>query len=76
MTITIDISAPTPLVESVNAAFDRARTRLGISNDRDFADRLGVSQKTISFWRNGRWTDADRVLIGILVEPIRQHEAS
>lgn len=60
-------SAPPALLERVNAACDRTRERLGLTSDQDMARRLGVSPKTVSFWRNGRWTDADRALISILI---------
>jgi DNA-binding transcriptional regulator YiaG len=69
-------TAPATLLERLNAACDRTRERLGLSSDQDMARHLGVSPKTVSFWRNGRWTDADRALISILINPPDVAESS
>lgn len=57
------------LLERLNAAFDSTRAQLGLTNDEAFARRLGVSPKTISFWRNGRWHPAGEALITALIGP-------
>ena len=62
----------TILVERLNIAFDRARTRLGLSNDVDLARHWEVSAKTVSFWRNGHWSKPDRALIMALLHQEEQ----
>lgn len=57
------------LLQRLNAAFDSTRAQLGLTNDEAFARRLGVSPKTISFWRNGRWHPAGTALITALIGP-------
>jgi len=52
----------------LNQTFDSQRQRLGLTNDMDFARYLGVSPKTLSFWRNGRWQGADAALITAIFE--------
>jgi DNA-binding transcriptional regulator YiaG len=61
---TLHVSEPKKAMQArLNAAFDAQRARLGFTNDVDFARYLGVSAKTLSFWRNGRWLGADSALI-------------
>lgn len=57
-------------VPVVDDALDTARKTLGLNTDEELADNIGVSSKTISFWRNGRWTKADIALIRILVSAL------
>ncbi len=55
------------LIIAVNEAFDEARYRLRLRNDEELARHYDVAPKTISEWRNGKWTKADKVLITLLV---------
>lgn len=59
------------LVAAVDAAFDEARFRLRCPNDEALAERLGISTKTISFLRNGRWTQVDTAIITVLVSTLQ-----
>jgi len=56
------------LQKSLNVVLNAQRQRLGFTNDLDFARYLGVSGKTLSFWRNGRWLGADCALIRAIFE--------
>jgi DNA-binding XRE family transcriptional regulator len=58
--------------EKIRQALDYMRDSLGYTSDYQLADHLGVSQKTISFWRNGRLTKGDRVLATLLTEHSEQ----
>lgn len=60
----------TLLVEQVNDALNRTRTELGFTSDHRLAEYFGLSPKTVSFWRVGRWTKADRALIHILTQKV------
>lgn len=66
------------LVTALDSALDEARFLLRVKTDEALADKLKVSTKTISFWRNGRWTQADEALIQVLVTalkiPVRRDE--
>jgi transcriptional regulator with XRE-family HTH domain len=53
-------------VQALREALDRKRAAHGFPNDNELARHLGVSPKTLSFWRNGRWSRADIALIGVL----------
>lgn len=55
------------LVAALDEALDEARYRLRCQTDEALAKKLGISTKTVSFWRNGRWTTADAALITILI---------
>ena len=59
------------LIAIVDGALDDARFRLRVTNDSELAERLGISTKTISFLRNGHWTQVDTALIGVLVSTLR-----
>lgn len=59
------------LVIALDSALDEARFLLRVKTDEALADKLNVSTKTISFWRNGRWTQADEALINVLVSALR-----
>jgi hypothetical protein len=54
-------------IELLNDAFNRDRTARDCRNDNDYASALGISAKQLSFWRTGRWTALDAILIGILL---------
>lgn len=64
------------LISAVDAAFDEVRFRLRCPNDETLAEKLGISTKTISFLRNGRWTPVDTALITVLVSALRPEEQS
>ena len=53
-------------LQALKKALDRKREEHGFPNDLELARHLGVSPKTVSFWRNGRWTIGDRALISVL----------
>jgi hypothetical protein len=61
-------------LQALKAALDRKREEHGFPNDLELARHLGVSPKTVSFWRNGRWTVGDRALISVLTghQPVDQ----
>lgn len=61
------MSSQEELISVVNEAFDGARFRLRLRNDEELARHYEVAPKTISEWRNGKWTKADKVLITLLV---------
>lgn len=58
------------LVIAVNEAFDEARRRLRLRSDEELARFYDVAPKTISEWRNGKWTKADKVLITLMVSAL------
>lgn len=62
------------ILETLNDALNRTRYQNELPNDRALALHLGVSEKTISFWRNGRLTKGDTALILVLVKGQRQSE--
>lgn len=55
------------LVSALDTALDEARFALRVTTDEALAEKIGVSAKTVSFWRNGRWTPADHALINVFV---------
>jgi hypothetical protein len=59
------------LVTALDSALDEARFLLRVKTDEALAEKLSVSTKTISFWRNGRWTQADEALIQVLVTALK-----
>ncbi len=61
------MSSHEELISAINDAFDGARFRLRLRNDEELARHYDVAPKTISEWRNGKWTKADKVLITLLV---------
>jgi DNA-binding transcriptional regulator YiaG len=65
--MTVETTQRAELLRKLNTAFDAQRARLGFTNDEDFARHLGVSPKTLSFWRTGRWPRADAALISALL---------
>jgi transposase-like protein len=59
--------SPTPeALKALNIALDRRRRLSDLANDTELAQHLGVSPKTLSFWRNGRWTKGDTALVTVL----------
>lgn len=67
------------LIAALDSALDEARFLLRVKSDEALADKLKVSTKTISFWRNGRWTQADEALINVLVsafKPVAERAAA
>lgn len=54
-------------IDLLNEALNADRTARDCRNDNDYAAALGVSPKQLSFWRNGRWTELDAILIGVLL---------
>lgn len=64
-------------MEALNVALDRDRAERGCENDAEYALTLGTSAKQISFWRTGRWTALDAILIAILTHsPVAEPDAS
>lgn len=59
------------LITALDSALDEARFLLRVKNDEALAQKLDVSTKTISFWRNGRWTKGDAALISVLISAFR-----
>lgn len=70
------MSSQEELISAVNEAFDEARFRLRLRNDEELARHYEVAPKTISEWRNGKWTKADKVLITLLVSARQAPAAS
>lgn len=54
-------------IDLLNEALNADRTARDCRNDNDYAMALGISPKQLSFWRNGRWTELDAILIGVLL---------
>jgi DNA-binding XRE family transcriptional regulator len=42
------------VIEKLNNALDGYRAKQGLSTDKELANCLGVSSKTVSLWRNGK----------------------
>lgn len=63
------MSAPTDteIRAIVKEALDEAERIHDVDNIGQLADRYGLSTKTVSFLRNGRWTRTDRLLIAALL---------
>lgn len=55
------------LKEAVEKALDEAQDRHKVNTDKELARIYGLSPKTISFLRTGRWTRTDKLLIEALV---------
>lgn len=53
---------PDNLKDIVNAMLDRLKESLGISNDRDLAKRLGMTQQAFSGWRLRGYIDVLKLL--------------
>ena len=51
----------------VKGALDEAERIHGVDTIEQLAERYGLSVKTVSFLRNGRWTRTDRLLIAALL---------
>lgn len=56
------------ILEALNEALNRIRYQNELPNDKALARHLGVSEKTVSFWRNGRLTTGDKALILVLIK--------
>jgi hypothetical protein len=50
----------------LNEAFDRKRHAHSLPNDAELARHLGISAKTLSFLRNGRFTKTDAAIVAVL----------
>lgn len=55
------------LLKRLNNALNSQRAIHGYTNDHDLAHYLGVSPKTVSFWRNGRWPQTTSALVTALL---------
>lgn len=64
------------LIQKINEALDRTRFAHHISTDKDLALLLSVSTKTVSFWRRGHLTRADRALAAVLTNSYHPHIAT
>ena len=53
-------------LRELNIALDRKRRLHDLPNDTALARHFGISPKTISFIRNGRWSKVDHMLIAVL----------
>lgn len=53
-------------LRELNIALDRKRRIHDLPNDTELAHHFGISPKTISFLRNGRWSKVDHALISVL----------
>jgi hypothetical protein len=51
----------------VKEALEEAERIHGATNAEQLGKRYGLSSKTVSFLRNGRWTRTDRLLIAALL---------
>jgi DNA-binding Xre family transcriptional regulator len=58
----------TDLLVAVNAAFDAERAARNLKTDGALAKSLGISSKTLSLLRNGRWTSVHQALIIVLTQ--------
>lgn len=59
------------ILQVLNESLDRTRYQNELPNDRELAKHLGVSEKTVSFWRNGRLTRGDAALVVVLIKTRR-----
>ena len=55
------------LLKRLNDALNSQRAIHGYTNDHELAHHLGVSPKTVSFWRNGRWPQTTSALVTALL---------
>lgn len=55
-----------PGIQQLNAALDRKRAEHAFVNDIELAQHLGVSDKLVSFWRNGRLTRTQAAIVAVL----------
>lgn len=55
-----------PAIRQVNEAFDRKRAAHNMPSDRELAEHLGISSKSISFLRSGRLTQMQAAIIAVL----------
>lgn len=54
--------------DEVRRAFDEAARFHGVTSAQELAKLYGLSSKTITFLRTGRWTRTDRLLIAALLQ--------
>ena len=55
-----------PAIRQLNEALDRTRGTLNLPNDGQLAERIGVSARLVSFWRNGKLGRTNVVLVAVL----------
>jgi hypothetical protein len=55
-----------PAVQALNASLDRKRAEHQFTNDIELAQHLNISDKLLSFWRNGRLTRTQAALLAVL----------
>lgn len=55
-----------PALGILNQAFDRKRAAHSLPNDAELARHLGISAKTLSFLRNGRFTKNTAAIVAVL----------
>lgn len=53
---------------AVKEAFEEAERTHNVGSIEELARLYGLSTKTVSFLRNGRWTRTDRLLIAALLK--------
>lgn len=55
-----------PAIRQLNEALDRTRESLQITNDLSLSERIGVSARMVSFWRNGKLGRTHAALVAVL----------
>ncbi len=63
------------LRDEVKRAFDEAARLHGVTSAAQLAELYGLSTKTITFLRTGRWTRTDRLLIAALLQKRLDNQA-
>ncbi|HEU5088390.1 MAG TPA: hypothetical protein VFT99_13130 [Roseiflexaceae bacterium] len=70
------MQSPPELLSRVCAAIDDLQAIYGVDSDRALAGRLKadgwrVSTHILWLWRTGQWTEADTLLVAMLIAPDR-----
>ena len=55
-----------PAIQAINQALDRKRSEHQFANDIELAQHLLISDRLLSFWRNGRLTRTQAALAAVL----------
>jgi transposase-like protein len=61
--------ADSEITQVIRSALDRERHEHALPNDNELARHLGISPKTLSFWRNGRLGRSSVVIVKLLSHP-------
>lgn len=63
------------LLLAINMSLDREREVQSLANDRELARHLGISPKTLSFWRHGKHLPKSTLIIVRLLIHVQGDES-